>query len=74
MEQEITQLLQHPMIVEALDHIATLNDDYTRLAVDVGVLKSQMATVLKLQWAVVIAIMGFVGSKILVKVFNNNKK
>ena len=33
-------------IQEILNHISVLNDDYTQLAIDVGVLKSQMASIL----------------------------
>lgn len=69
MEQEFLEIISG-----ILEHIEVLNDDYTQLAVDVGVLKSQMSMVLKLQWAVVIVVGGFVITKILTTVFNNKIK
>lgn len=76
MDETLIQLLNHPTIIDALAHIAVLNEDYTQLAVDVGVLKSQMSQVLKLQWAVLLLGGGFVITKILTTVFNhrNGKK
>ena len=69
MEQELLEI-----ITGIMEHIEILNDDYTQLAVDVGVLKSQMSMVLKLQWAVVIVVGGFVITKILTVAFNNRNK
>ncbi|KKN17881.1 hypothetical protein LCGC14_0961400 [marine sediment metagenome] len=34
------------MILDIMNHIRVLNDDYTTLSVDVGVLKNQMSSML----------------------------
>ena len=61
-----------------LEKLAVLNEDYTQMAVDVGILKSQMAQVLMYQKLVLGAFLSIVGGiiiyifrRIFIKVFNN---
>ena len=76
MEDTLIQLLQHPIIVNALGHIEVLNGEVGQVQIDVAILKTQMATVLKLQWAVLLGIGGIItfviGKAIALKI--NGKK
>lgn len=45
-------------IIEIMQHIKVLNDDYTKLSVDVAILRTQMDAILKIGWIFVVAIIG----------------
>jgi hypothetical protein len=65
------------IIQEILQHLKTLNDDYTQLAMDVAVLKAQMAELLWYFKAVMVAFIGLIVSQIwqlIVMKKNNYKK
>jgi len=45
-------------ILEIMKHITVLNDDYTKMSVDVAILKSQMAEIMWYFKAVIVAFIG----------------
>ena len=65
------------IIQEILQHIKVLNEDYTKIAMDVAVLKSQMAELLWYFKAVMVAFIGLIVSQvwqlIVMKKNNHNK-
>ena len=74
MEQIITEILKHIAILN--DEVGGIETSINILQIDVAVLQNQMATVLKLQYAVLAAFFSMmVGIIILIvkKVVNNKK-
>ena len=47
-------------ILEIMKHITVLNDDYTKMSVDVAILKSQMAEIMWYFKAVIVAFIGVI--------------
>ena len=48
------------LFIEMEQHISVLNDDYTQLAVDVGILKNQMSEFVWLSRVIVAAFVGLI--------------
>ncbi len=46
MEDTLIQLLQHPIIADALEHIAVLNGEVGQVQIDVAILQTQMESVI----------------------------